>query len=259
MQVPNIIIIGTGRLARHLLDALANKPDCSISIIGRDSKQLKTLTSLHLGIEVISYSEILPGSICLLCVNDSSIAQVASNISQKDCTLIHFSGVESLDSLKFSHEHSAVFWPIKSFGKDNAVNWGDIPVIAEVSSEQSKAAIKTIQNLLTCNVYYLLAEQRMQLHLAAVMVNNFSNFLFHQAFLWCKKNELPFESLIPIIRQTALNISNEDPVKFQTGPAARGDEETIAKHLKLLHNHESLLKLYSAISSAIQNDESAVI
>jgi predicted short-subunit dehydrogenase-like oxidoreductase (DUF2520 family) len=259
MQVLDIIIIGTGRLARHLLEALSNRPDCSISIIGRDAKQLEALASLYSDIRKLSYAEISPGSICLLCVNDSSIAEIAPLISQKECTLIHFSGVEPIKSLSKTHQNSAVFWPLQSFGKNNKVNWKQIPVVTETSSEVSKSSVDLLVKLLDCQPYPLLAEQRMQLHLAAVLVNNFSNFLFHQAFIWCKKNDLPFESLIPIIRQTAMNISQDDPAKFQTGPAVRGDEKTIKQHLELLQNDESLLKLYTILSFAIQNDDSAAI
>ena len=54
----------------------------------------------------------------------------------------------------------------------------------------------------------------------------------------CQKEGIPFDILQPLILETAQKIKNSSPSLAQTGPAQRGDFETIAKHLMLLENDE---------------------
>jgi len=57
--------------------------------------------------------------------------------------------------------------------------------------------------------------------------------------------------LKPIINQTIDQISNDDPGLLQTGPAIRGDEQTMKRHLKLLDQNKELKKLYKLLSKSI--------
>ena len=58
--------------------------------------------------------------------------------------------------------------------------------------------------------------------------------------------------LIPLIKQTAKKIKTNKPSSVQTGPAKRGDEKTIKKHLQLLEKYAEQKKVYELFTSLIK-------
>jgi predicted short-subunit dehydrogenase-like oxidoreductase (DUF2520 family) len=69
---------------------------------------------------------------------------------------------------------------------------------------------------------------------------------------------LLFDILKPLIYRSIENLQQNSPAELQTGPAARGDMQTIEKHLMLLGDDIRLKKIYeimtqSIIASATQN------
>ena len=99
-------------------------------------------------------------------------------------------------------------------------------------------------------VYFIDSDQRKKVHLAAVYVNNFVNHLYHIAHEICARENLPFELLKPLIRETARKIEVMAPSEAQTGPAKRKDLKTINEHLELLSEDQK--DLYQLISNSIQ-------
>lgn len=122
-----------------------------------------------------------------------------------------------------------------------------------IKSKNSKDLIilKRLAKLIGSKYFDLNSSQREQLHLAAVLVNNFTNHLFVEANLICKKNNLPFDLLLPLIKETVQKVEKLSPNEAQTGPASRNDSETISKQIKLIPNNR-LKKIYKALTSAIQ-------
>ena len=60
--------------------------------------------------------------------------------------------------------------------------------------------------------------------------------MFTQASLFCKDNELSFNLLRPLIRETFNKIDEISPQKAQSGPAIRNDKNTLKRHLELIKN-----------------------
>ncbi len=69
----------------------------------------------------------------------------------------------------------------------------------------------------------------------------------------CKENNVPFEILKSLIESTIQKALENGPANSQTGPAIRGDEKTIKKHLQLLTEHPELVKVYKTITKSIVN------
>lgn len=251
----NLVIIGTGRIAQQLIKAFSKEKISQCFIYGRDKEKEQKLIADYPFLNSIELNEIGDNFICLLGVSDAAISQVAQSILNRNCTLIHFSGAETIHLISESHKNAVVFWPIKSFAFENETSWHDVPVAAEVSSPKSEKELMYLNSLLRAKLFFLDENKRTQLHLAAVTVNNFSNHLFHLAYSWCEKNDLPFESLIPIIQQTAKRINHQDPAVFQTGPAIRGDEESLSKHYELLKDEAPLLSIYKLLSDSIKKSK----
>jgi hypothetical protein len=70
-------------------------------------------------------------------------------------------------------------------------------------------------------------DHRNRIHVAAVIVGNFTNYLYALAEDYCKKENLDFHSLYPLIIETAQRMKNSSPSDVQTCPAMRHDNETI--------------------------------
>ncbi|MBP7470429.1 MAG: DUF2520 domain-containing protein, partial [Flavobacterium sp.] len=69
----------------------------------------------------------------------------------------------------------------------------------------------------------------------------------------CKKNNVPFEILKPLIQETANKIMTLSPKDAQTGPAIRNDQQTIAGHLDFLLD-ENQKNIYKTLTQSIQNN-----
>ena len=89
------------------------------------------------------------------------------------------------------------------------------------------------------------------MHVAAVIVNNFTNYLFDMASQICEQEKVSFDILKPLIRETVAKIETNSPQSIQTGPAARKDYHTIEKHLLFLEKNPTYKEIYQLISNAI--------
>jgi len=93
------------------------------------------------------------------------------------------------------------------------------------------------------------------LHVAAVMVSNFTNHLYALAEDYCRKEGLDFKQLLPLIEETAIRLKDTSAKQAQTGPALRHDSETIHKHLELLKDHPQLKNIYVLLTESIQQEK----
>ena len=67
----------------------------------------------------------------------------------------------------------------------------------------------------------------------------------------CQQENVPFEILQPLLKQTFEKLEQGSARAAQTGPAARGDKATLKKHQALLSEHPEYLEIYQAISKQL--------
>jgi hypothetical protein len=96
-------------------------------------------------------------------------------------------------------------------------------------------------------------ELRAKLHVAAVLVSNFTNHLYALAYDYCSKEGAEFKLLLPLIEETALRLRNHVPNEMRTGPAIRKDIKTLEKHLRLLAAHPKAHHMYLKITDSIMD------
>ena len=111
--------------------------------------------------------------------------------------------------------------------------------------------LKILATSISENVYHIDSEQRKKLHLAAVFVNNFTNYLYGIGEELCLEEGLSFDLLKPLIMETADKVQTMSPHEAQTGPARRNDIKSMEEHLKLLSKKEHIT-LYKLLSQAIK-------
>lgn len=251
--MPNdLVIIGTGKLASSILAQLIKCDVFTLNLIGRNSDKLNILLQKFPSLKKLDFSEIPRNAICIICVSDSAIAETSTYIPKHVSLVVHCSGSMPLDELSKQHENTAVIWPLQSFTHQE-LDWSKIPLIVEVNTAKALQELASILKALGGPVSILDYEHRKRLHLAAVIVNNFSNHIFALAQDFCRKYDLPFNALQPLIEQTVSRIREGNIGDFQTGPANREDLITVNAHLALLKEDEMLASLYSAFSNSIIN------
>jgi predicted short-subunit dehydrogenase-like oxidoreductase (DUF2520 family) len=91
-------------------------------------------------------------------------------------------------------------------------------------------------------------DHRVAYHAAAVVASNHLVALLAQSERIAASAGLPLEAYLDLVRATVDNVAALGPRDALTGPAARGDEVTIARHLRALPDDERAL--YEALSEA---------
>ena len=98
-------------------------------------------------------------------------------------------------------------------------------------------------------------EIRLKYHLSGIIASNFTNHLFALAKNYCDTNNIDFDLLLPLIKETTNRLDLYEPSAMQTGPAIRGDEATIEKHLQLLNDFPQLKNVYKMMSESIMKSK----
>lgn len=246
----SIVIFGAGNVATHLFTALSKAKNFRvIQVYNHREENLrffrdKTKTTSNL-------DEVVSADIFLLALKDEAIPAVAKKIQKKNAEMVlHTSGATPLSALSRFEKH-AVLYPLQTFSKNRPIDFSTIPLCLEGNSPLVLQEIKSLAEELSTNIYEISSEQRKSLHVAAVFVNNFVNYLYTEGEGICKENELPFEILHPLILETASKATGFSPAEAQTGPAKRKDTEIIKTHLEQLHGDRK--KIYQLLTESIHN------
>lgn len=242
-----ISLIGTGNVAQHLFDAFMGAPQVKIvQVYGRNPEKLKRFKG-H--VETCSnIQEVKDADVHIIAVKDNAISQVAESLSTKNGIVVHTSGAMSMNCIPTSNK--GVFYPLQTFSMGRPISFKDIPVCLEATQKTSLDLLQKLAGQISESVHQVNSEQRKKLHLAAVFVNNFTNHFYHIGEEICQKEGLPFSLLQPLIQETAQKVQQMSPMEAQTGPAKRGDTESIKNHLRLLKNKKHA-ELYNILSQAI--------
>ncbi len=251
----SVFIIGTGKLAKNLANAFINN---GIELKGVYSKTLshaKEFSTLF-NIPCVDDLAEVPSDcdVYILAVSDQAIEEVSNQI-EVNGIVVHCSGMESISVLN-KHKQSGVFWPIQTFSNNYYADFSNSPICIESNDSNDLRILEFLSDKIGAKTIFVSEIQRQQLHLSAVLVNNFSNHLFVLAQKFLEENDLPFEILKPLIHETVSKLEILSPSLAQTGPALRNDLGTLQKHQELLAHHPSLLSIYKLLSESILQNKS---
>lgn len=186
----------------------------------------------------------------IIAVPDAKIGETINNLPESNAIIAHTSGFSSMNVLS-SFRHFGVFYPLQTFTKDIEIDLGDVPFFIEANSDLTRKELFNLALKLSKNVNYISSADRRYLHVAAVMVNNFTNHIYHVASEFLEKKGIEFKFLQPLIMETARKIRIIDPEAAQTGPAKRNDQVTIAEHEEMLSDLPEYKELYQLVSKQI--------
>ena len=242
-----VVILGGGNVSYHLTThLLENKKIELVQIYNRSIEKIVQFKSKTIVTD--NLKELKEADIYIITISDDAISNLSSKLNLKGKLVVHTSGNTDLFELK-SISSKGVFYPLQSFSKGKIIDFSEIPICIEASTENDLKVLETFAKSISNKVYKLNSKQREKIHLAAVFVNNFVNHLYHIGNEICDKNSIPFEILHPIILETATKITTLKPIDAQTGPAKRNDSITIEKHKAMLTQNQQ--EIYTLLTKSI--------
>ncbi|HMW39121.1 MAG: DUF2520 domain-containing protein [Saprospiraceae bacterium] len=254
-SIQNVVVIGSGKLAGHLVPYLHYSGIRILQIMGRTAGSAKPLADSVGAQFIIDSTKIDAKAECaLLLVNDDAIGSVSqelSSILSNQCLMIHCSGSQRPDIISSFFEHRAVLWPLMSFNPGVLIPWEQVPFFIQGDQYAIDVILRTTQHL---GLSTYLADQKTMssVHLAAVFSNNFSNFNLIISEMILKKTGIPLEVLQPIMMQMVQKAFEAGPENTQTGPARRGDRQIVEKQHSFLEEEiPEAADLYLKISKSI--------
>jgi len=245
----NINILGNGNLASQYVKIFSKIS--TIKIIQWYARSFNN-EILNNGIHKINnLNELKIVDINFLMISDDAITDISKKIKNNSLT-VHCAGSVSINQLK-NIGRKGVFYPLQTFTKNKNLNHTDLPICIETNSKKDFILLEKIATLTKARPIKMSSIKRESLHLAATIVNNFNNHLFYQAEKICSENNVEFNLLHPLIKETFSKIKSISPKLTQTGPAIRDNTRTLNKHIKLLKNN-SFKKIYLTLTESIKKN-----
>lgn len=248
-----VVIIGSGNLAETLARAISESDLQLISIVARNGQRAKEIAQKTATNWSQDFNSIPEADIYLISVSDRAVGEVAERLHLSPHAVVaHTAGAVALETIPERFEQRAVFYPLQTFTKGRSLNFEEIPLFIETSSEEVRIRVEEFAHHLVKKVYYADSEKRGRIHLAGVFANNFSNCMYHLGEEVMRSIGLDFEVLKPLIRETAAKACDaKSPTDVQTGPAVRGDKPTLERHCGIMGENEEMKDIYLKISQII--------
>lgn len=251
----SIVLLGAGNVGWHLGHRLAQQGLDLVQVYSRrQAKAVELADSLACqGICQLAelYTE---ADLYVLAVPDAAIAPLSQELSQwlpPSARVLHCSGATPLAAINPYFTMRGVLYPLQSFSRYREVDFALIPLCIWADTPDFQSYLSSLAQRLSPKYRLMEDDQRLRLHLAAVWVNNFSNALYGIAEKLVAENDIPFDWLMPLITETAAKVQVLSPAQAQTGPAVRGDQPTIDRHLSLLRQHPQWAALYRMLTDEI--------
>ena len=220
--LPPIVVIGPGRVGTAISTA-ATVAGLDVNLVDR-----RELPAACAGAEVV-----------LLCVPDGEIETAAANVvaaSGRLRLLGHTSGATGLDVLAAAPGAFSLH-PLQTV-PDGGASLVGAPAAIEGSTAEAVALARDLAVALGMRPFEVPAGSRAAYHAAAAMASNFLIALEESAAALLRDAGLDDshdarELLAPLVLRTAANWAEQGAAAL-TGPIARGDEETVARHLEAI-------------------------
>ncbi len=252
----DVVIIGIGNVGTHLARALQKSEEVNIIQYFNRSPIEQEELSNRIGYAetekfTSNWKALKEADVYIVAVKDDVIPSTIEAIPYKHKIVAHTSGSVALNSIE--NQYNAVFYPLQTFSIQRQVNMKEVPICLEASSTEVYQKLEKIAQSISAKVFNINSLQRRQLHLSAVFVCNFVNHLYHIGNELCENHKVDPSILEALIQETAHKIKELTPKQAQTGPALRGDIQTLQKHEKMLEEQPQFQKLYNILSASIAN------
>ena len=246
-----IVIIGSGNVAENLAQTVAEAEGLElVQVFARNEERGRKVAELaH---TEWSNSELAEADLYLISISDNAVEGCAKTLHiPQNAVVAHTAGCCSIDSLA-PHTHRAVFYPFQTFSIGRKVDFTKGYIFVEGATDHALKTVEQVALSLTPNVLPADTARRAVIHLSGVFACNFANAMYANAAEVLAKAGLPFDIVAPVIEETAKKVvESQNPALSQTGPARRGDTQTLERHRKMLAEEPQKREIYDKISEDI--------
>ena len=251
-----IALIGAGNVATHLGKAW-QQTGCKVVQVYSRTEQSASELAAYLGVPfVTSLDDVCTDAdIYVVAVKDAVLQELIPVLvkGREEALFVHTAGSMPMAVWQGLALRHGVFYPMQTFSKGRSVDFDSVSFFVEANNQIDTETLKSLAKTLSPKVYEATSEQRMYLHMAAVFACNFTNHMYALSAHMLKKHGLPFESMLPLIDETARKVHELQPLEAQTGPAVRRDVNVMNKHLDMLVEEPKIRNIYKIISDNIQD------
>lgn len=249
-----LTIVGTGNVAWILGHALKQAGHNICEVYGRD-KSKTTQLALSLGAYAVdSINNVSTDSdFYVLAVSDDAIPLIVNELPLVSGMVVHTSATVELQVLRIRFVKCGVLYPLQTLSRSRKTKLSDVPLLLEAADQGQLNRLSELALSVSSRIIYANTETRVKYHLAAVFACNFVNHMYTIASSYLSDQGLQAALLEPLLRETTDKALEHGAFNSQTGPAFRGDQQTMKKHLDMLQKLPEEQKLYEQISLLIQN------
>lgn len=261
-------ILGAGRVGSSIASALYGNKIQILSVVSRTSRSASVLAKkTNCKIFSNKIEDLRTCNVVIVSVPDKHLKNIAQRVmrvrfNHDTVLLIHTSGMYGVTvwNQQTKKDKKTVFLtaamhPLQTFAKRMDTSPELFKTYFAIDGKpRSIRLVKQLVKLLGGNAILIPDEKRVIYHASAVMASNFLVALSHastELLRIASLKSLELEKIIlPIQRQTLSNIDKYGTLAALTGPAMRGDQQTIRHHKKLLKQYSmDVFKIYNALSS----------
>ena len=250
-----VVSIGAGNLAHHFIPAL-HKAGCEILQVY--SRTLNNAEKLARKVSATATNNLThlnkEAEVYLIMVKDDAIKEVIDQLPEfrSDQVLAHSSGATSTQILGKKAAQFGSFYALQSFKKNRPADLEKIPFLIFGNTPYATRLLRMMARQLSPTVKEVNDKSRLRYHLAAVMMNNFTNHLACKTSQFLKENKLDPQILSPIVESSFKRILENNPCEIQTGPAIRNDVKIEKEHLELIKDDAYLSSIYKSLTQSIK-------
>jgi predicted short-subunit dehydrogenase-like oxidoreductase (DUF2520 family) len=246
------VIIGAGNVAWHLSRQFRKAGHKILQVFSRSEVPAEFLAEESQAaftddIEGLNRE----GTLYVIAVNDDAVEELAEKLHLPEAIVVHTCAMVPMEVLEPVSDLHGVFYPLQTMTKGHELDFKEIPIFIEASSDNVGDEIYHLAAGISGKVLHADLNKRRALHLAAVFANNFSNHLFHISTQLLKRGDMNLGMLMPLIKETVRKLEANDPFDVQTGPAKRGDMKTVEEHLELLGDFPDFREIYLVMTESL--------
>ena len=246
-----VVVIGSGNVAESLAQAIAEAEGLElVQVFARnEARGCKVAELAHTEWSNTSLAE---ADLYLISVSDNAVEECAKKLHiPQNAVVAHTAGCCPMESLA-PHAHRAVFYPFQTFSIGRKVDFSRGYIFVEGATDHALQVVEEVAYALTPKVLPADTARRAVIHLSGVFACNFANAMYANANEILAQEGLPFDIVAPVIEETAKKaVEVQNPTATQTGPARRGDTQTLDRHRAMLADQPSKRDIYDKISEDI--------
>jgi len=262
MQKPTIAIIGPGRAGSALGRALHAAGYAIAAIGGRNPDNVRNL-AIELGAQACQSpaTAIDLADLTLLAVPDDVILPLATDMVDSLCSAagkaaVHLSGAQDRGALRPLAQaglRTGVFHPLQTFRRGPEAVGNVAGTYFGIDADPPlRDQLMQLARDLHGHPFDLAGVDRALYHAAAVFAANYPSTLLAEAIALAAQAGLTEETarygMTTLLAGAVNNLRDLAPADAITGPASRGDQGTIDRHLAALKRDPELQRLYQLLA-----------